>query len=239
MSRGAQGAMGSRATDQPIVEAAMILGLTQLGIATMSLGMLPPDGLKIDAVIGTTVPTLSAARHLPLDDAWTPGDGAQAEAVGIAGSVGDEICRIVLTSGTTGEPKAVALTHRQVAARTARFQYLFGSRFPSLSRIYMGLGLASSFGYYFLPHTLGRGGTLFFGGGRGVPDRAYRGRGGPCDAGRADRNRRRTGCAAAGKHARDRQGRQRIRGRPVREPPDRLGRGVSQRPFLPPAIWGR
>jgi acyl-coenzyme A synthetase/AMP-(fatty) acid ligase len=160
----ARGDIVAVATDQPIVEAAMILGLTQLGIAPVSLGMLPLEGLKIDAVIGTVVPEFSAARHLPLDDAWTTGDGAQVEAMDVAESVGDEMCRIVLTSGTTGEPKAVALTHRQVAARTARFQHLFGSRFPTLSRFYMGLGLASSFGYYFLPHVLGRGGTLFFGG---------------------------------------------------------------------------
>jgi acyl-coenzyme A synthetase/AMP-(fatty) acid ligase len=150
-------------TDQPMVEAVLILGLTQIGIVTISAGMVPPAGLRIDAAIGGANPAHPpTAQHLPLDDSWITGDGAQVEAVAIARSEGDDICRIVLTSGTTGEPKAVALTHRQVITRNARFQYLFGSRFPTLSRIYMGLSFASSLGYYFLPHILGRGGALFF-----------------------------------------------------------------------------
>jgi acyl-coenzyme A synthetase/AMP-(fatty) acid ligase len=91
----------------------------------------------------------------------TPGSWATAP-VENAKSEGEEVCRIVLTSGTTGDPKAVALTHKQVLARNARFEYLFGSRLPTLSRIYMGLSLASSLGYYFLPYILGRGGAVFF-----------------------------------------------------------------------------
>jgi acyl-coenzyme A synthetase/AMP-(fatty) acid ligase len=56
----------------------------------------------------------------------------------------------------------VALIHRQVLAKNARYEYLFGSRFPALSRIYMGLSLSSSLGYHFLPYILCRGGTVFF-----------------------------------------------------------------------------
>jgi acyl-CoA synthetase (AMP-forming)/AMP-acid ligase II len=153
-------------TDDPLLEAALILGLIQAGIITISIGMLPPDGLKIDAVIGaTTQPFAPAAQHLPLDESWIMGGGVPAETAPDAQSGGDEICRIVLTSGTTGDPKAVALTHKQIIARIARFEYLFGSRLPTLSRIYIGLSLASSLGFYFLPYILGRGGTVFFRGG--------------------------------------------------------------------------
>ncbi len=158
-----RGSIVALSTDQPLLEAALVLGLAQIGIITMSVGMLPPVGLKIDAVIGATKqPFGPAAQHLPLDDSWIAGDGAPVETTADAQAEGDEICRIVLTSGTTGDPKAVALTHRQVMARNARFEYLFGSRLPTLSRIYMGLSLASSLGYYFLPYILGRGGTIFF-----------------------------------------------------------------------------
>jgi acyl-coenzyme A synthetase/AMP-(fatty) acid ligase len=157
-----RGSVVALATDQPLLEAALILGLTQAGIITMSVGMLlPPAGLEMDAVISAAKqPFAPAARHLPLDDSWIMGDGAPVQTMATQ-SGGDEICRIVLTSGTTGDPKAVALSHEQVMARNARFEYLFGSRLPTLSRIYMGLSFASSLGYYFLPYVLGRGGTIF------------------------------------------------------------------------------
>ena len=158
-----RGSIVALATDDPLLEAALILGLTQAGIATMSVGMVPPVGLRIDAVISATKPSFApAAQHLVLDESWISGDGAPIERAPVFPPEHDEVCRIVLTSGTTGGPKAVALTHRQVMARNARFEYLFGSRLPTLSRIYMGLSLASSLGYYFLPYVLGRGGTIFF-----------------------------------------------------------------------------
>jgi acyl-coenzyme A synthetase/AMP-(fatty) acid ligase len=159
-----RGSVAAVSTDDPSLEAAVILGLTQLGIITLSTGgMLPPEGLKIDAVIGTAAQAFAPdAPRLPLDESWIAGDGAPIELAPATPLEDDAICRIVLTSGTTGDPKAVALTHRQIMARNARFEYLFGSRLPTLSRIYMGLSLASSLGYYFLPYVLGRGGTLFF-----------------------------------------------------------------------------
>jgi acyl-coenzyme A synthetase/AMP-(fatty) acid ligase len=157
-----RGSIVALSIDEPLQEAALILGLTQIGVITVSVGMLPPAELKIAAVIGATKqPFAPAAQHLPLDDSWIAGDGAPVETTPDARQ-GDRVCRIVLTSGTTGDPKAVALTHNQVMARNARFEYLFGSRLPTLSRIYMGLSLASSLGYYFLPYILGRGGTIFF-----------------------------------------------------------------------------
>jgi acyl-CoA synthetase (AMP-forming)/AMP-acid ligase II len=150
---------------EPLLEAALILGLAQAGIVTLSVGMLPPAGLKIDAVIGAAKQPFSpGAQHLPLDDSWIAGNGAPVELEPAVQSGGEDVCRIVLTSGTTGEPKAVALSHKQVMARNARFDYLFGSRLPNLSRVYLGLSLASSLGYYFLPYVLSRGGTVFFGG---------------------------------------------------------------------------
>jgi acyl-CoA synthetase (AMP-forming)/AMP-acid ligase II len=158
-----RGSIAVLSTDQPLLEAALILGLTQAGIIPVSVGILPPVGLKIDAVIGATKhPLAPAAQHLPLDNSWILGDGAPVETTRDTRSENDEVCRIVLTSGTIGDPKAVALTHKLVMARIARFEYLFGSRLPTLSRIYMGLSLASSLGYYFLPYILGRGGTIYF-----------------------------------------------------------------------------
>jgi acyl-CoA synthetase (AMP-forming)/AMP-acid ligase II len=125
--------------------------------------MLPSVGLKIDAVIGATKqPFAPDAQHLLLDDSWIAGDGAPVETTPDTKPEGDEVCRIVLTSGTTGDPKAVALTHKQVMARNARFEYALGNRFPNCSRLYMNIGLAAALGYQFLTYILGRGGTVFF-----------------------------------------------------------------------------
>jgi acyl-coenzyme A synthetase/AMP-(fatty) acid ligase len=158
-----RGSVVALSTDQPLLEAVLILGLAQAGVITVSVGMLPPTGLKIDAVIGAAKqPFASAAQHLPLDDSWISGDGAPVETTPDGQPWGDEVCRIVMTSGTTGYPKAVALTHKQVMARTARYEYLFGSRLPVLTRLYMNMSLAAVLGYQFFTHILGRGGTVFF-----------------------------------------------------------------------------
>ena len=157
------------ATDQPLLEAILILGLTAAGLVPVSASMAkPPAGLKIDAVIGATnVPPAPAIQHLPLDYSWFMGDGAPVETARDTLSESDEICRIILTSGTTGDPKAVALTHKLVMARNARFEYLLGARIPTSSRIYMDTpGFATSLGYCFLPYVLGRGGTIFLSGER-------------------------------------------------------------------------
>jgi acyl-CoA synthetase (AMP-forming)/AMP-acid ligase II len=143
--------------------AVVILGLTQVGIIPVSVAMQrPPAGLKIDAVLSTTnYPFAPQAPHLPLDFSWVMGDGRPVEAARDSASESDEICRIALTTGTTGEPKAVALTHKLTLAKNARFQFLQGSYLPACSRIFMNVGVATSIGYYFLTYILGRGGTLF------------------------------------------------------------------------------
>jgi len=158
-----RGSVVALSIDQPLLHSVIILGLSQAGIVPVSVAMhRPPAGLRIDAVISNTgYPFAPQARRLPLDHSWIAGDGAAFETEPHGGSASDEVCLIVLTSGSTGDPKAVALTHRLVMARNARFDYLFGSRFPTLSRIYMHVGLAASFGHFFLVHVLGRGGTVF------------------------------------------------------------------------------
>jgi fatty-acyl-CoA synthase len=149
--------------NQPLLHAALILGLAQVGIITVSVAMQkPPAGLTIDAVISNSnYPFAPQALHFPLDHSWIMGAAAPAEISPAGGAASDEVCRIILTSGTTGDPKAVALTHRQVMARNARFEYLLGNRHPTFSRIYLNMGIAAALGYYFLTYILGRGGTIF------------------------------------------------------------------------------
>jgi acyl-CoA synthetase (AMP-forming)/AMP-acid ligase II len=150
--------------DNQLLHSIVILGLMHAGIIPLSIAMQkPPSGLKIDAVISNTnYPFAPNAKHLSLDSSWTERDGAPVATSPAGNAARDEVCRIVLTSGTTGEPKAVALTHRLVAERNAQFEYLFGNRFPTLSRLYLNIGLGASLGGNFLTYFLGRGGTVFF-----------------------------------------------------------------------------
>ena len=159
-----RGSVVALSIDQPLLHSAVILGLSQVGIIPVSVVMHKlPAGLQVDAVISNTnYPFAPEASHLPLDYSWIAGDGAQVEMSPSGGLANEEACRIVLTSGTTGDPKAVALTHRMVMARNARFDYVAGNRLAGCSRIYMHMGLAAALGYQFLIYVLGRGGTVLF-----------------------------------------------------------------------------
>jgi acyl-coenzyme A synthetase/AMP-(fatty) acid ligase len=150
--------------DEPLLHAAIILGLTQAGVITVSVGgHKPPAGLKVDAVISSRpYPFAPEARHLIPDFSWMTASSSPIETSPSGSRASAEICRIVLTSGTTGDPKAVALTHNMVMARNARFEYALGNRLPACSRLFMNMGLAAALGYQFLIYMLGRGGTLFF-----------------------------------------------------------------------------
>jgi acyl-coenzyme A synthetase/AMP-(fatty) acid ligase len=150
--------------NQPLLHAAVILGLTQVGIIPVSVAMQrPPAGLKIDAVFrDAKYPYAPNAQHLALDPGWLMGDGSPVEPMPSGTLASEEVCRILLTSGTTGDPKAVALTHKLVMARNARFEYVVGNRFPTFSRVYLHMALSAALAYQFLIYLLGRGGTVFF-----------------------------------------------------------------------------
>jgi acyl-CoA synthetase (AMP-forming)/AMP-acid ligase II len=148
----------------PLHHTAVILGLTQIGIIPMTVGPnAPPPRLKVDAVIKNTAYSFAPeAKHLQFDFTWMMGDGAPIEGSRDFRSDGDDICRIIMTSGTTGDPKAVALSHKVAIERIARFDFLTGHGLPRSSRVYLNMALGSARGYYSLTYVLGRGGTLFF-----------------------------------------------------------------------------
>jgi acyl-coenzyme A synthetase/AMP-(fatty) acid ligase len=148
----------------PILHASIILGLTRLGIVTLS-GRNPdlPKELKIDAVITDAPhPFTGVGRILLADFSWIMGDGRPVTAPTVSAGSGDDICRIILTSGTTGDSKAVAFSHNMVAERIARHHSVFGNLLPLCSRTYCDMGFATSLGFQFLIYVLWRGGTLFF-----------------------------------------------------------------------------
>jgi acyl-CoA synthetase (AMP-forming)/AMP-acid ligase II len=147
--------------DDPIGHAMLILGLTKAGVIGVSVRSAElPKELKIDAIIvapGMAIP--GGMRFLQADSSWTDGDGRPPDKSDQPTNW-DDACRIVLTSGTTGEAKAIGFTHRMVSERAARFDYLAGNALAANLRAYGDLGFSTSLGYLFLVHTLTRGGLL-------------------------------------------------------------------------------
>jgi len=153
-----------RVSDQ-ILHATLALGLINIGVITVSTsGSLPPR-LRIDAII-TDAPGSAAAangaRIMPADVSWMAGNGRPPDASHIHRGSGDDIYRICLTSGSTGEAKALALSHSLELARLARYDHLFGGRFPECSRFFSDLGLTSGIGFRQLLYVLSRGGMAMF-----------------------------------------------------------------------------
>jgi acyl-coenzyme A synthetase/AMP-(fatty) acid ligase len=147
--------------NHPLLHSIFILGLTRIGVVTLS-GRNPvlPENLKIDALITDGFFPYKASRVIRADFGWTEGDGSPLSPNQVPATKSDDVCRIVVTSGTTGEGKAVALTHRMLSARIARHSSVFGSRLPVCTRTYCDLGFATSLGYQFLIYMLWRGGML-------------------------------------------------------------------------------
>ena len=92
----------------PILHVAFILGLTKLGIVTVSARELDlPEELHVDAVLADgSYPEEGGRPAVRVDESWVKGSGAPLGETGDASA--DEPCRIILTSGSTGDPKAVA-----------------------------------------------------------------------------------------------------------------------------------
>jgi acyl-CoA synthetase (AMP-forming)/AMP-acid ligase II len=147
-----------------IFHAVLILALMRLGMITISLrrnqASLP---IKAAALItaGSSRPA-NVDRTVLADLSWTEGDGEPLGPHHVPQTDENQICRIILTSGTTNEPKAVALSHRLVGQRISRHWTVLGNRFANFQRLYSDVPLSSSLGFQSLIYALWRGGTVFF-----------------------------------------------------------------------------
>lgn len=144
--------------EEPILHAAFILGLAYLGAETVSLRSAElPKELRIDTVI-TDKPRLfkHAGRVILADLNWLAGDAAPLPDHALPT---DGPCRIVLTSGTTGDPKGVAFSHDMLIERIARHNWTFGSAVPECARVFIDPGLGTAIGFLFWLFTLSKGGT--------------------------------------------------------------------------------
>lgn len=145
-----------------ILHLSVALGLMWAGMATLSLREpktvvgITPDVILTDAparfALDTTV--------LNIDPSWLQGDRA---ANRVSGRVNNEdICRIALTSGSTGVSKGVAFSHKVLSDRIAHYTYSKGPRFARCQRLFCDLGVSTSPGFRYAMAMLSRGGTIYF-----------------------------------------------------------------------------
>jgi acyl-CoA synthetase (AMP-forming)/AMP-acid ligase II len=134
-----------------------------MGIVTVSLrGTEPMLPFEISALlVDSTHPVPQGGRIILADLSWIEGDGRPLEPHLLPYTNENDLCRLILTSGTSNTPKAVALSHKLLASRMARHS-TFGNRLANCSRVYCDVPISSSLGFQFLVYTLSRGGTAFF-----------------------------------------------------------------------------
>jgi acyl-CoA synthetase (AMP-forming)/AMP-acid ligase II len=151
-------------TGDPVLHLALVLGLTRIGVLTVSMSerRLPAE-LNINAVVSDHTGNFQfAPRALLADQTWMMGSGQPPKVeikTGFDG--GPAPARIILTSGTTGDPKAVLLSHDMMLRRLQAYDVAFGNVVPSCSRFFLDLGLTASFGYTWSMYILARGGAIF------------------------------------------------------------------------------
>jgi fatty-acyl-CoA synthase len=149
---------------ETIFHAALVLGLTRLGIVTVS-ARTPrlPRELGVDAVIASkSEPFENVGSMILADPNWMFADGAPLTREQVSGSADGDVCRIMLTSGTTGEAKAIRFTHGDVQGKSARNEYAKGSRVAVSSRLFCDLGITTGPAFRYLIFMLSRGGTIYY-----------------------------------------------------------------------------
>src|SRR4051812_43466435 len=130
-----------------ILHGALAFGLMRLGIATISLRQPQcPKEISADAVL-TDSPQSFAGQTVSIiriDPSWIEGDGKAPDYDRIHDTDQDELCRIILTSGSTGRAKGVAFSHRDLMERVSHQLYSKGPRFAHCQRFFCDLGIATS-----------------------------------------------------------------------------------------------
>ena len=146
----------------PVLHWILVLGLGRIG--AISLSSVAPS---VPAECNVSVAISDVAGRRPQRGACDRGRQRlarrrrQPAGRGTRSRTHHAIARIILTSGTTGHPKGVALSHEMLVRRLYSFDVAFGSRIPACTRSFLDPGIAANFGFLWGLYTLARGGTLF------------------------------------------------------------------------------
>ena len=150
---------------ETIFHAALVLALTRLGIVTVS-ARTPrlPKELGVKAVIASnSKPFENAGKVILADPNWMFSGRRAAHARRRSPNSADtDVCRVMLTSGTTGEAKAIRFTHGAVQGKSARNEYAKGSRVAVTARMFCDLGITTGPAFRYLIFMLSRGGMIYY-----------------------------------------------------------------------------
>ena len=120
-----------------------------------------PKELGCKAVITSkTEPFENAGKIIIADPNWMFTETVPLTRAEIESSADSDVCRVMLTSGTTGEAKAIRFTHGSVQGKSARNEYAKGSRVAVTSRMFCDLGITTGPAFRYLIFMLSRGGTI-------------------------------------------------------------------------------
>lgn len=147
--------------ENKIFHVMITLALARIGVVTVSCRgrSLPKELGAIAVMTETPGPFANVDRVILVDRSWTIGDGEPFKSKQFVTS-GDQLCRIILTSGSTGAAKGVAFSHRKMFEKNARLDYTRLDRWSRSARLFCDLGLSSSLGFYYVLYMLWRGGLV-------------------------------------------------------------------------------
>jgi acyl-CoA synthetase (AMP-forming)/AMP-acid ligase II len=141
----------------------LMLGLMRLGIAVASAPVSRlPAALRVDAVLSDSPLFLGIGgmpRVILAGPGWLEGDGRPVEDKHVCRD-GSQTARIILSTGSTGLPKAVALSHRIIMERVHRYVMTAGSKFMECSRLFTDFGPGNDLFIRMLVYMLSRGGLF-------------------------------------------------------------------------------
>ncbi|HVQ67000.1 MAG TPA: class I adenylate-forming enzyme family protein [Bradyrhizobium sp.] len=158
----ARGQVVALAFKDQLLHVACVLGLSAIGAVTVSAHHNQlPSALGIDVVLSEFPEQFGERRVITVSRGWLAEEDPSLDEPKANAGIESKYCRLILTSGTTGEPKAVALTYAQAITRVMRQQFVYGKRFADSSRIYVDVGISTVAGFSTLFNIFWRGGVLF------------------------------------------------------------------------------
>jgi acyl-coenzyme A synthetase/AMP-(fatty) acid ligase len=148
----------------PLLHLVLILALHRCGIASLTLQtsyLIEQASLNIDRLLSDRYQEGSLqSKHIMVGTDWLSPPQGNPPRLPVSGFASpDEVCRLVLSSGTTGAPKVISVTERNLQYRFARTSILIErGRFLSM------MGFSTLGGYQTLMSALVLGGAVCFAG---------------------------------------------------------------------------
>ena len=161
----APGALIGISIESPIRHMIVAAALFRLGHPSLSVGRIAdvlPLALPVAAFLHATDETLHfGQRQIFVGDDWFVGERQPIAAMRSTGfSDGQAICRVELSSGTTGRPKAVSLSVQALHQWLINYYAAIG--LGLWDRLLCMPGLTSSWGFSLVAHVLFAGKTMAF-----------------------------------------------------------------------------